>query len=160
MKVDLLKKTKLKVDKMLRGYNNYKENSDGTYNINFFVYGTLKKGEYNYKRVVLANDLVPDRIITATINGYSIIVSGENVLKSEHSGSKIPYAVKHEEGHIVGQLFIYKNLSLMKTHKLLKNLDWLEGHPQFYKRTDVDAFVGDKSVKAMFYRYDLKHPIK
>lgn len=95
-----------------------------------FVYGTLRKGFGNH--FLLKNSKFIGEAITK--EKYSLYASG------------IPYVVKVPKTHIKGE--VYKVDS-----ETLKSLDQLEGHPNFYKREEIDVLVNNSPIKAWIYFY-------
>lgn len=92
-----------------------------------FVYGTLKKGRHNHSW--LQNSFCIGKCILA---GYEI------------RAGRLPYAIQsdNEDARIEGELYEIN-------HRVLEDLDILEGHPNFYKRVWVTTSKG----KAWVYLY-------
>lgn len=101
--------------------------------VNVFVYGTLKRGRSNHWYLRESQYVG----VYYTDNSYALYTHG------------LPYMVKEEKGGgVKGELF-------KVDAKTLQSLDYLEGHPTFYKREEIwvyDIEVGH-NVKAYTYIY-------
>lgn len=104
-----------------------------------FVYGTLKTGFHNNKRIL------------SEYTGVKAKAPGIDL----HKGPHFPFAVKGK-GVAIGELFEVSDSTLLQ-------LDRLEGHPNFYERTEIE--VWDENYKrhtAWIYlcpKYADKNPI-
>ena len=100
-----------------------------------FVYGTLKRGDGNYFRLLHNKEGVEFVAKAVTVKKYSMMQSG------------IPYVSKNDENHkanIQGEVFKVSDI-------VLSRIDILEGHPDWYYRekipvkcvngTVMDAFI-------------------
>lgn len=98
-----------------------------------FVYGTLKRGKGNHG--FLENSTYLGEYYTD--NNYTLIVSG------------LPYMVKRTNGGgVQGELYKIDE-------DTLKDLDLLEGHPNFYRRETIPVydFESGNMVEAFAYLY-------
>lgn len=87
-----------------------------------FVYGTLKKGFSNH-RLLASSELLG---VAQTVKKYAMYSTG------------VPIVVKGEEvSRIHGELYRVDETTLVY-------LDSLEGHPDWYRREEVDVFVEDQ----------------
>lgn len=102
------------------------------------VYGTLKKGHGNYRRLLLDDSSFIGHGHTAA--KYPLVVNG------------LPYLVDAEGvGHNVRvDLFAVSDSKL-------DELDRLEGHPNWYRRRMVDVEVGGKTHRAWIYFCDVPY---
>ena len=98
-----------------------------------FVYGTLRKGYWNHS--LLENSKFLGKAITK--EKYSLFADG------------IPYVVKIPKTQIIGELYEVDK-------ETLERLDRLEGHPDFYKREEIEVLLDEKPMKAWIYFYP--HP--
>ena len=101
-----------------------------------FVYGTLKRSFSNHH--LLENSQFLGTGYTRT--KYAMYTSG------------IPFVVKAEEvSHIYGELYQVDDTTL-------KQLDWLEGHPNWYCREQVEIVsASEQTVSAWLYFYPEKN---
>jgi gamma-glutamylcyclotransferase (GGCT)/AIG2-like uncharacterized protein YtfP len=95
---------------------------------NVFVYGTLKqnKGNNSYLK-----GLTPEHAVT--VEEYTMTANG------------IPFVSKEPMTLITGEL--YK----IDTIDRLRELDWLESHPSFYKREIIEVVTLNGVKKAWIY---------
>lgn len=108
-----------------------------------FVYGTLKRGHGNYMRL---------------LHGRAVFVATGAVKGDLFDLGPFP-AMKEGDGTVHGEIF-------MVGPETLKDLDYLEGHPTFYKRTKMNLtqFGGSVAqtpveVEAYVYQGDLTHQV-
>ena len=79
--------------------------------MNFFVYGTLRRGQSNYQRLIDSKEGFEFVGPAVTINKYTMLSSG------------IPFVHKQPEASVIkGEVF------MVWDNKLIKSLDALEGH--------------------------------
>lgn len=101
-----------------------------------FVYGTLKRGRHNSS--LLKNATYLGQYFTD--KGYTLYVD------------RLPFMVQEKDGQgVMGELYKIDNT-------IRRNLDLLEGHPSYYKRTPIvvyDIEVGH-SVATEAYIYQGK----
>jgi len=87
-----------------------------------FVYGTLKRGFSNHRLMgqskYLGKTLVPGLKMFSMGGFPGCIKSGDN------------------DDEVIGELYE------VTSEEVLQDLDWLEGHPDFYRRTEVNTFHG------------------
>ena len=83
-----------------------------------FVYGTLKRGYHNNAHLIESKF-----IKTTTIKGISLHAGG---------GWKFPFAMRNPGGKITGEIYEVDNTTL-------KNLDYLESHPDWYRRKQFNV---------------------
>jgi len=102
----------------------------------FFVYGTLRRGEANWARLLAP---LPHTATPALLPGASLYVLG------------LPYVVKDGGGGVRGEL-IEPHLSAADYTSLLDRLDRLEGHPHHYRRQAEQVMVADAQT-AMAWVY-------
>ena len=96
------------------------------------VYGTLKQGRGNHDYFLQEANLVSKE--AQTVNNYAMYSSG------------IPYVVKDEQTTQI-QCEIYD-----VDEWELQSIDGLEGHPNWYKREEIDIKLEDGSTtKAWMY---------
>lgn len=95
-----------------------------------FVYGTLKKGRGNHS--ILGD---------ATFIGKGVTVEDSYTM---YNGG-YPMVTSDGKFHVSGELYDVDN------PKTLKNLDLLEGHPNFFRRTDVSVRVNSDTFDAFMY---------
>ena len=103
-----------------------------------FVYGTLKKGQGNYFR--LLHDKPGVRFVdeAVTVNKYSMKVSG------------IPYVSKKDKTHavkITGHVFEVE-------YDTLKRLDMLEGHPEWYYREKIHVKCKNGAIVSAYIYFN------
>lgn len=100
-----------------------------------FVYGTLKKGFSNH-RLLEGAEFAGN---AKTLEKFSLYESG------------IPYVFKDETvSHIYGELYQLDELTL-------ENIDGLEGHPDWYRRKEVDVLTENgETITAWLYFYPEK----
>jgi gamma-glutamylcyclotransferase (GGCT)/AIG2-like uncharacterized protein YtfP len=91
-----------------------------------FVYGTLKRNYGN--NVILQHGRFIDNDI---IDGYKLIFS--------HDRGGFPYAIENEGTGIKGEVFDITGDNFERT---LSRLDNLEGHPDWYRRTEATTRTG------------------
>ena len=97
-----------------------------------FVYGTLKEGHGNHS--FLRNSIFIGE--GATKNKYIMFKLG------------IPYvSEKYEHSHIQGE--VYK-----VTPKIMRHIDLLEGHPNWYYRKPVDIVLEDGKEKLAYIYFN------
>lgn len=98
-----------------------------------FVYGTLRKGFGNHRRF---------------LNNPGAEFIGNAVTKEKYAmyASGIPFVNKnHKVSNIKGEVYLVDLY-------VLKNIDALEGHPDWYYREKVDCILDDgKEIKAWIY---------
>jgi gamma-glutamylcyclotransferase (GGCT)/AIG2-like uncharacterized protein YtfP len=95
------------------------------------VYGTLKKGNGNYHHYLSDSKFVGHG---TTTDKYPLVVEG------------LPYMIDHRgKGHNV-KVDVFK-----VSNMVLRNLDMLEGHPNWYERKVVDITVKGKVLKCWLY---------
>ena len=87
-----------------------------------FVYGTLMRGERNHRLLAEAEFVGEAR----TVAGFTMIDLGA-----------FPGVVAHGEGVVVGELFRVDAETLLA-------VDRLEGHPRFYRRTEIELAGGGR----------------
>ena len=96
-----------------------------------FVYGTLREGFYNHKRLEMNKEQkigegkTPPNFTLLDLGGLPAVVKGESVITGE----------------------VYQ-----VTAKKLDYLDYLEGHPHFYRREQVDIVVGEAHHMCWMYK--------
>ncbi|EER01119.1 Troponin C-akin-1 protein, putative [Perkinsus marinus ATCC 50983] len=98
-----------------------------------FVYGTLKRGFYNWERY-LRPELGAEFIATAeTVEKYPLVIEGTY---------GIPFLINQEGiGHnIQGEIFAV-------TRPCLQSLDLLEGYPQWYDRHLIPLKCSDGRLR-------------
>lgn len=105
-----------------------------------FVYGTLMYGHDNYERLLAK---AKPKVVGATL--------ADHVLLVPHKKAHFPYMVTaravdkatknfdNDSGYVVKGELMY--LPKDKFDHLLGELDWLEGHPDHYRRQKVVATV-------------------
>lgn len=105
--------------------------------INILVYGTLKVGHNNHSRL-----------------GNKPVYVGPTKIKGRmYTLGPFPAVALKEDGEVHGEVYGVDELTL-------KDLDRLEGHPDFYKREEVDTEYGKAWVYAMDHYSRLKdHPV-
>ena len=97
--------------------------------IHVFVYGTLKRSEFNHR---LLRDAA--YMGAATVEGYSLT-----------AGGGFPYAVPVEGGQARGEVYGVDSATMDK-------LDSLEGFPHHYTRDYVESYVdGVGPIRAWIY---------
>lgn len=95
------------------------------------VYGTLKKGNGNYHRYLSDSTFVGHG---KTAHKYPLIVDG------------LPYMIDEKgTGHNV-KVDVFKVSDMV-----LRDLDMLEGHPNWYERKKTDIMVGGKKMTCWLY---------
>jgi gamma-glutamylaminecyclotransferase len=95
------------------------------------VYGTLKKGYSNYYSFLTSSKFVASG---KTKDKYPLIISG------------LPYLIEDiGKGHNV-DVDVFK-----VSNSKLKDLDRLEGHPNWYCRKQIDIVVGKKTLSCWIY---------
>ncbi len=101
-----------------------------------FVYGTLKKGYHNH------HHLKNCKFEEAEALGFTL-----------HASAYLPYVIQGE-GIVYGELYEVDD-------EILRRLDYLEGHPKFYKRIETPIKVADRIVPAWIYIYHRakEHPL-
>lgn len=97
----------------------------------FFVYGTLKRGRGNHR--ILSNATYIGNGITE-LDGFFMYTNGG-----------FPYVLTGGKFRVSGELF---EVSDQDTEN---RLDWLEGVPTHYVRTNVPVRVGDDIIDAEMY---------
>ncbi|KAF4670685.1 hypothetical protein FOZ61_009528 [Perkinsus olseni] len=116
--------------------------TDGKSQTEVFVYGTLKRGFYNWDKY-LRPDQGAEFIATAkTVERYPLIVEKKY---------GIPFLINQEGvGHNVeGEVFAV-------TSACLRSLDELEGYPQWYDRHSIPVLLSDGQVRsALVYMRNL-----
>jgi gamma-glutamylaminecyclotransferase len=95
---------------------------------NVFVYGTLKNGFHN----------------NVYLEGYDFEDAHAMGFEMYGKNSSYPF-VKQGSGIVAGE--VYYNIY----PETLRELDMLEGHPEFYHRELATIEVGDKVVEAWIY---------
>lgn len=97
-----------------------------------FVYGTLKRGFYNYE--FLANSNFIGTAITK--NKYPMI----------NAEGYFPYLIndKNIGKHIKGEVFEINDVTLNK-------LDVLEGYPDLYIRDNIEVTINNNTIKVIVY---------
>jgi len=101
-----------------------------------FVYGTLMKGEGNH--VFLDNQFCEYIGEAVTRRGYTLYDLGS-----------FPAMVKCGNSSIIGE--VYEVCS-----RTLEKLDYLEGHPTFYKRQQIILQDGSKVMTYLLEESDVK----
>ena len=89
-----------------------------------FVYGTLMRGEFNH----------------SVLNGSDVKYVGEGITKrgfTLYSLGPFPGMVSGGSNAVVGEIYEVGDFTLMQ-------LDGLESHPDFYRRTDSELQSGEK----------------
>ena len=97
-----------------------------------FVYGTLMTG-YNNNYLLKNSKYIGD---AKTMQSYLMTANG------------IPFVIKKTQ-----QSVIHGELYRINSKESLKTIDWLEGHPDGYRREVIDIQVDDKQEKAWIYFY-------
>lgn len=101
----------------------------------FFVYGTLKKGFGNHR--LLEREGVLFCRPSWTLREYNFV-----------RGAGFPYVCdfgpEETKGFIRGELYQVKN------SQVVADMDWLEGHPTFYKREEITL---ENNSKVWCYLY-------
>lgn len=88
-----------------------------------FVYGTLRRGGSNH----------------SYLSGLDCIDSEcQGVVRYWKDGYSFPFAKRQDGMKIYGELYTVDDLTF-------KRLDYLEGHPNFYKREEVEVLGCDGS---------------
>ena len=86
---------------------------------------------------VCGDDPIYDIVITIKINDASSppflldVVTGTKI--NERNSGGFPGLIKEPLSHIRGELYEVDDV-------VLKRLDWLEGHPDFYCREEIETF--------------------
>lgn len=93
------------------------------------VYGTLKRGHYNHKFLNKSQFIGEGR----TVDKYKMTSNGH-----------FPYLSKNGDYNTKVEVFEIDN-------ETLKNVDRLEGHPDFYKREVINVLVGEDVLKCWIY---------
>jgi len=89
-----------------------------------FVYGTLKKHHHNHSLLQHSKYLGAGQ----TVEKYSLYSSG------------IPFVTKHPQTSVIhGELYSVNDHTLAR-------LDRLEGHPDWYKREEVEILVDNRMI--------------
>lgn len=101
------------------------------------VYGTLKQGRGNHSLL----QHVEKHSDAWLVAGHRLYESG------------IPFVVEDDSGDYEIKLEIYK-----VDDKTLQNLDWLEGHPEFYERKQKEITLDDGSTETAWV-YIHPHPV-
>jgi gamma-glutamylaminecyclotransferase len=106
-----------------------------------FVYGTLKRGHANHRRIEEAEfvcrlNLTPD-FYMISFGGFPGIV-----YRNDFPENLRPTSPKLQPTQITGELY-------RVTKEMLASVDLLEGHPTFYKRRVLD--VSTVGEQAYFY---------
>ena len=102
-------------------------------NVNVFVYGSLRKGLYNYKRLLSKCE----HMTTARISGFKLYE-----LCSSYPGAVY---TDSEDDVLTVEAFSV-------SHSKLRELDALEGHPTFYKRIKISVDLDeDQTIKGWIY---------
>ena len=96
-----------------------------------FVYGTLKKGYGNHRLLESSINLGP----YTTKKKYTLL----------HLGG-FPGLIKEPLSHIRGELYEVDDV-------VLKRLDWLEGHPDFYCREEIETFEDGTPIITYIFNY-------
>lgn len=106
------------------------------------VYGTLRRSGWNYP-LLKRNGL--KYAGTYTVTGFE--------LRSlhKHRLSAVPGAIVSAEpdSSIVVELYSGKHLTDREWQEAVAQLDWLEGHPNVYRRIEVDI----DGIRAFMYEY-------
>ena len=111
-----------------------------------FVYGTLRVGEGNYKRLLankeganyLGEDIIED-FTMVHLGGFPALVKNEDI-----GPNSLQLPVK-------GDVFEVDD-------EVMQNLDWLEGYPSFYDRMEVET--ADNGECWVYYHNDLDERTK
>lgn len=98
-------------------------------NTPFFVYGTLKRGFYNARRIP---DSEIEKVTRAIIQGMDM-----------YSVGSFP-AIVHGEGTVVGEVIFLKEDA--DYDRILRDVDHLEGEGYLYKRKLSTVILGDGTV--------------
>lgn len=96
-----------------------------------FVYGTLRKG------LAWSHLLYTSRFL------------GEAKTKNKYAlySDRIPYVIEYKEvSQIVGEVYEVDNETLQK-------LDQLEGHPNWYRRKEIEIILNNSLILAWIYFY-------
>ena len=97
-----------------------------------FVYGTLKQHHHNHHLLSTSKYLGTVK----TIEKYSLFVS------------TIPFVSKHPQTSVIhGELYSVDDCTLAR-------LDRLEGHPQWYKREEVDILLDNAQIVAAWLYFN------
>jgi len=114
--------------------------------MNFFVYGTLRRGQSNYQRLLEGKEGFKFIGPATTVNKYTMLSSG------------IPFVHKQPDTSVIkGEVFMVWN------NELIKSLDTLEGHRagqrQGYHReqTPVRLDNGINMVAWLYFFYGVPH---
>lgn len=130
------------------------------FDLNVFVYGTLRKGYNNFRllaphRPIIYNGLIKDYSLLSEVR-----TADGKVRKFYYPEAKneVPFAVPDKGGYIKGQLMIFKNRGRSEIKHIVDKLDILESHPRFYKRTPSKIHYTDdgkkvKTITAYMYVY-------
>ncbi len=102
-----------------------------------FCYGTLKTGNHNH--YLVADGTYMGKFITG--NQFSLDIAG------------LPYMTPNEGDGVVGEVFKIDQYTL-------KQLDTLEGHPEWYTRERISVKSLDTGNHIEVYAYVYRHPIK
>ena len=90
-----------------------------------FVYGTLMRGEFNH----------------CVLNGHGVEYLGTGITKrgfTLYSLGPFPGMVFGGSNAVVGEIYEVDDFTLMQ-------LDGLESHPDFYRRTEIELQGGEKA---------------
>jgi len=99
-----------------------------------FVYGTLRRGHANH----------------AFIKNGRYMGTAETKEKYALYVDRLPYLVKEPVSHIIGELYEVDD-------ETLRQIDWLEGHPTFYRR-DLCEVIAQDGTQASAYIYFYPYP--
>jgi len=104
----------------------------------FFVYGSLRRGEYNYRMIEKVSEFKG----MTSINGYKLISLGY-----------YPCVVKsnNKEDKVIGEVFLINDIDA------IKNIDYMELNSG-YKRVKQKVVMGSgDEVEVLFYEF--KRPV-
>jgi len=114
--------------------------------IHFFVYGTLRRGQSNYQRLLEGKEGFSFLGPAVTINKYTMFSSG------------IPFVHKQPEISVIkGEVF------MVWDNKLIKSLDALEGHRDgerhgyHREKTPVRLDGGINMLAWLYFYYGVPH---
>jgi len=114
--------------------------------MNFFVYGTLRRGQVNYQRLLDGSEGFEFVGPATTVNKYTMLSSG------------IPFVHKHPETSTIrGEVIVVFD------NKLIKSLDALEGHRdgerQGYHREHTPVLLdsGINILAWLYFFYGVPH---
>jgi gamma-glutamylcyclotransferase (GGCT)/AIG2-like uncharacterized protein YtfP len=101
-----------------------------------FVYGTLKRGYNNNRRLLTGSEFVGEFFTKPFYRLYDL---------GYFPGLKID---KQAGKSIKGEIYRVSD-------KVLESLDFLEGHPKHYKRESLEIENFDEKVEGYIYNYDV-----